>query len=80
MSSCIYQGALESLLLRCRPLGVQIAPEARRQVLVDLLSVYSAGGKAIVFTQTKRECDELTAAISRNLQCEVLCCCLISLS
>jgi superfamily II DNA/RNA helicase len=32
-----------------------VPQEARRSVLVDLLTVYGEGGKAIVFTQTKRE-------------------------
>lgn len=44
----------------------------KRQALLDLLSVYAAGGKAIVFTRTKVAADEVAAAISQQQACEAL--------
>ncbi|KAK9807696.1 hypothetical protein WJX72_006359 [[Myrmecia] bisecta] len=55
-----------------RALACQVAPDARRSVLVDLLLVHGAGGKAIIFTQTKREADEVAAAVAGVLPCEAL--------
>ena len=55
-----------------KALAVQVTPESRRSVLVDLLTVYGAGGKGIVFTQTKREADEVAAALALTLPCEAL--------
>ena len=48
--------------------------EARRSILVDLLTVHALGGKAIVFTQTKREADEVAASLSLVHPCEVSPC------
>ena len=45
--------------------------DARRSVLVDLLTVYGGGGKCIVFTQTKRDADEVSAAIANHMPTEV---------
>ena len=50
---------------------MHVAPEARRSVLVDLLTVHALGGKAIIFTQTKREADEVAASVSLVHPCEV---------
>ena len=50
---------------------MQIHPDARRSVLVDLLTVYGAGGKAIVFANTKRDADEVSAAIANSMPTEV---------
>ena len=55
----------------CRVLGVQVAPENRRNILADLLTVYSNAGKTIVFTQTKREADEVAAGIAGVIPSEV---------
>ena len=52
-------------------LGVQVAPENRRNILADLLTVYSNAGKTIVFTQTKREADEVAAGIAGVIPSEV---------
>ncbi len=41
---------LISALLHCS-CPLQVPADARRSVLVDLLTVYGEGGKAIVFTQ-----------------------------
>lgn len=54
-----------------RLLAVQIHPDARRSVLVDLLTVYGAGGKCIVFANTKRDADEVSAAIANSMPTEV---------
>lgn len=54
------------------PPGPQVTDAARRPVLVDLLTVYGAGGKSIVFTQTKREADEVAAAVGGHLPCAAL--------
>ncbi len=58
-------------------LAVQVSPDARRSVLVDLLTVYGVRqggglGKSIVFTQTKRDADEVAAAVAQSLACEPL--------
>lgn len=59
-------------------MAVQVTPESRRSVLVDLLTVYGVRpeggglGKSIVFTQTKREADEVAAAVAQSLGCEAL--------
>lgn len=55
-----------------RVLGVQVAPENRRNILADLLTVYSNAGKTIVFTQTKREADEVAAGIAGVIPSEAL--------
>ena len=52
-------------------LSVCVQHDARRSVLVDLLTVYGDGGKCIVFTQTKRDADEVSAAIANHMPTEV---------
>ena len=59
------------LVLASRVLGVQVAPENRRNILADLLTVYANAGKTIVFTQTKREADEVAAGIAGVIPSEV---------
>ncbi|KAF6257896.1 P-loop containing nucleoside triphosphate hydrolase protein [Scenedesmus sp. NREL 46B-D3] len=51
---------------------MQVNNHEKRQALVDLLSVYAAGGKAIIFTRTKLGADEVAAAISQQQPCEAL--------
>ena len=41
-------------------------------ILADLVTVYGKGAKAICFTQTKREADEVIAALGRRMATEVL--------
>eukprot|EP00887_Chlorella_sp_A99_P007182 scaffold2.g7182.t1 len=53
-------------------LAVQVTDDTRRSILVDLLTVYGAGGKSIVFTQTKREADEVAASVVTHLTCGAL--------
>ncbi len=51
---------------------MQVNYSEKKQALLDLLSVYAAGGKAIVFTRTKMGADEVAAAISQQQVCEAL--------
>lgn len=53
-------------------MAVQVTEASRRSILVDLLTVYADGGKAIVFTQTKRNADEVAAAVALHMPCEPL--------
>ena len=46
--------------------------QSRTAILSDLVTVYGKGAKAICFTQTKREADEVTAALGRRMATEVL--------
>jgi ATP-dependent RNA helicase DDX21 len=55
-----------------RSMAVQVEPAMRRSVLADVLTVYGAVGKSIVFTQTKRDADEVAAGIAQVLPCEAL--------
>ena len=55
----------------CRVLAVQVLPENRRHILADLLTVYANAGKTIVFTQTRREADEVAAGIAGVIPSEV---------
>ena len=57
-----------------RTMAINVSREARRSILVDLLTVHALGGKAIVFTQTKREADEVAASLSLVHPCEVSPC------
>lgn len=68
----IGEGQSGKMADNIRALAVQVTDECRRSVLVDLLTVYGAGGKAIVFCQTKREADEVAAAVMSHLPCEPL--------
>jgi ATP-dependent RNA helicase DDX21 len=45
---------------------------AKQGMLADLVTVHAAGAKAIVFTATKRECDEVAAALGRRVLSEAL--------
>ena len=62
---------LRAYICMCRVLGAEVAPMARRSLLVDFITVYGLGGKAIVFTETKREADEVAAALANTHPCEV---------
>ena len=50
---------------------MQVAQENRRNILADLLTVYANAGKTIVFTQTKREADEVAGGIAGVIPSEV---------
>ncbi|EIE18444.1 DEAD-domain-containing protein [Coccomyxa subellipsoidea C-169] len=55
-----------------KTMAVHVTQEARRSILVDLITVHALGGKCIVFTQTKREADEVAASLSLVHPCEAL--------
>lgn len=45
---------------------------SKRTILGDLVTVYAKGGKAIVFTQTKRDADEVSLALTNSIASEAL--------
>ncbi|KAK7356225.1 hypothetical protein VNO80_15493 [Phaseolus coccineus] len=45
---------------------------SKRIVLSDLITVYAKGGKTIVFTQTKRDADEVSLALTSSIASEAL--------
>ncbi|KAF8387572.1 hypothetical protein HHK36_026226 [Tetracentron sinense] len=45
---------------------------SKRTVLSDLITVYAKGGKTIVFTQTKRDADEVSMALTNSIASEAL--------
>lgn len=45
---------------------------SKRTILSDLVMVYAKGGKAIVFTQTKRDADEVSMALTNSIASEAL--------
>ena len=57
----------------CSVRGLQVASEARRSILVDVLTVHGQGGKSIVFCERKRDADEVAAGVALSMPCEVSC-------
>ncbi|KAL3538411.1 hypothetical protein ACH5RR_001777 [Cinchona calisaya] len=45
---------------------------SKRTILTDLITVYAKGGKTIVFTQTKRDADEVSLALTNSIASEAL--------
>lgn len=45
---------------------------SKRTILGDLVTVYAKGGKTIVFTQTKRDADEVSIALTNSITSEAL--------
>lgn len=45
---------------------------SKRSILGDLIMVYAKGGKTIVFTQTKRDADDVSVALGSRIPCEAL--------
>ncbi|XP_068659481.1 DEAD-box ATP-dependent RNA helicase 3, chloroplastic-like [Aristolochia californica] len=45
---------------------------SKRTILSDLITVYAKGGKTIVFTQTKRDADEVSMALTNSISSEAL--------
>lgn len=41
--------------------AIEVSNRHRAAMLEDIITVYGRGSHAIVFTQTKKECDELAA-------------------
>ncbi|KAG0615496.1 hypothetical protein M758_5G046000 [Ceratodon purpureus] len=62
----------EKLAEGIKMLAVSIPPSAKRTVLSDLITVYGSVGKTIVFTQTKRDADDVASVLGRTLGCEAL--------
>ncbi|KAH9330542.1 hypothetical protein KI387_002650 [Taxus chinensis] len=52
--------------------AVATAATSKRSILGDLTMVYAKGGKTIVFTQTKRDADEVSLALGNKIPCEAL--------
>lgn len=45
---------------------------SKRTILSDLITVYAKGGKTIVFTQTKRDADEVSMSLTSSIASEAL--------
>eukprot|EP00249_Psilotum_nudum_P023971 c29043_g1_i1 orf=587-3001(-) len=52
--------------------SVSTVSSAKRSILSDLIMVYAKGGKTIVFTQTKRDADEVAFSMGQMHGCEAL--------
>lgn len=53
-------------------LAIQIPVTAKRSILTDLITVHGKTGKTIVFTQTKRDADEVAMAMGNLVSCGAL--------
>eukprot|EP00246_Nothoceros_aenigmaticus_P002737 TRINITY_DN1359_c0_g1_i1.p1 TRINITY_DN1359_c0_g1~~TRINITY_DN1359_c0_g1_i1.p1 ORF type:complete len:840 (-),score=165.06 TRINITY_DN1359_c0_g1_i1:389-2908(-) len=62
----------EKLAEGIKIMAISVGATAKRTVLNDLITVYGKGGKTIVFTQTKRDADEVALVMSRMVGCEAL--------
>ncbi|CAI5498905.1 unnamed protein product [Closterium sp. Naga37s-1] len=62
----------EKLAEGIRLLCVRAPNASKRTILVDLITVHALGGKTIVFTQTKKDADEVAMALGRSVGCEAL--------
>ncbi|KAF8105418.1 hypothetical protein N665_0157s0009 [Sinapis alba] len=52
--------------------AISATSTSKRTILSDLITVYAKGGKTIVFTQTKRDADEVSLALSNSIATEAL--------
>lgn len=52
--------------------AIPTTANSKRTILSDLITVYGKGGKTIVFTQTKRDADEVSVALSNSIASEAL--------
>ncbi|KAL1350801.1 hypothetical protein HN51_014798 [Arachis hypogaea] len=52
--------------------AISATATSKRTILSDLISVYAKGGKTIVFTQTKRDADEVSLALTNSIMSEAL--------
>lgn len=52
--------------------AISATTTSKRTILSDLITVYAKGGKTIVFTQTKRDADEVSLALTNNIPSEAL--------
>lgn len=53
-------------------LAIQLPATAKRSILTDLITVHGKTGKTIVFTQTKRDADEVAMAMGNLVSCGAL--------
>lgn len=53
-------------------LSISTSMVAKRSMLGDLIKVYGKGCKSIVFTQTKRDADDVAMSLGQTLVCEPL--------
>lgn len=57
---CVLFAAQENkLATTVKHVAIEVSARHRANMLEDIITVYGKGSHAIVFTQTKRECDEL---------------------
>ncbi|WCJ26807.1 DEAD-box ATP-dependent RNA helicase 3 chloroplastic [Euphorbia peplus] len=52
--------------------AISINASSKRSILSDLVTVYAKGGKTIIFTQTKRDADEVSLALTSSIASEAL--------
>ncbi|CAK8544493.1 unnamed protein product [Lathyrus sativus] len=52
--------------------AISATTTSKRTILSDLITVYAKGGKTIVFTQTKRDADEVSLALTNSIISEAL--------
>ncbi|KAL3651463.1 hypothetical protein CASFOL_004465 [Castilleja foliolosa] len=52
--------------------AISTTASSKRTILSDLVTVYAKGGKAIVFTQTKRDADEVSLVLTNSIASEAL--------
>lgn len=52
--------------------AVSTTSTSKRTILSDLITVYAKGGKTIVFTQTKKDADEVSQALTNSIVSEAL--------
>ncbi|KAJ0079702.1 hypothetical protein Patl1_24659 [Pistacia atlantica] len=52
--------------------AISTTATSKRTILSDLVTVYAKGGKTIVFTQTKRDADEVSLALTNSIASEAL--------
>ncbi|CAK7340399.1 unnamed protein product [Dovyalis caffra] len=52
--------------------AISATATSKRTILSDLVTVYAKGGKTIIFTQTKRDADEVSTALTNSIASEAL--------
>ncbi|KAI3445510.1 hypothetical protein Pfo_002175 [Paulownia fortunei] len=57
---------------RIKLYAIPTTATSKRTILGDLVTVYAKGGKTIVFTQTKRDADEVSLALTNSIASEAL--------
>eukprot|EP00250_Pteridium_aquilinum_P016736 c23265_g1_i1 orf=404-2731(+) len=62
----------EKIATGIKLLSVTTSGAAKLSILSDLIKVYGKGAKSIVFTQTKRDADDVAMSLSKSVYCEPL--------